>query len=156
LGLQEIYCPIKRVPSEKLARDLTKGELSRVTLTKKTESYTGVGIETLVKRQEEKIVIQTRAADAGIVKRFIKGVMDWGKQEAYEDITFHLDRLPGGQSNNPTLSLTELENQDALEQLYVRAQRLTEFDDVLEACYAHVCKLIQSKMISVVNGRHGW
>jgi len=45
---------------------------------------------------------------------------------------------------------------NALEELYVRAQRLVGFKQVLEACYPDICDEIEAKMISVVHGSHGW
>lgn len=36
------------------------------------------------------------------------------------------------------------------------AYRLSDFDSVLEACYADICEEIEAKMIAVVNGKQGW
>lgn len=143
----------KRVPSENLEKDLESGELSSVTLTKQKIFYTGVGAKDLIKRQEEKIVIRTAPADKPKVAAFIKGLTTWAKEEKFEAISFKLEKLPGGATNNPTLLL---DNLDALEQLYVRAQRLTGFKELLEACYSDICDEIETKMIAVVNGKHGW
>jgi hypothetical protein len=153
---QKRYRPaldIKRVPSEKLNNDLEQGELTSVVLTKRKNFYSGPGAKDLVKRQEEKILIRTAAADKTKVAAFVKGLTEWAKTEKYEEISFHLERLPGGATNNPTLAL---DDHDALEQLYVRAQRLTNFAQILEACYAGICSEIELKMIAIVNGKQGW
>src|ERR1700722_2173345 len=126
---------ITRVPSENLEKDLEQGELTSVVLTKRKDFYSGPGAKDLVKRQEEKILIRTAPADKSKVTAFVKGLTRWAKSEKYEEISFHLERLPGGATNNPTLTL---DDQDAMEQLYVRAQRLTDFAEILEACYADI------------------
>jgi hypothetical protein len=144
---------IQRVPSENLQKDLEQGELTSVVLTKQKVFYTGPGSKDLIKRQEEKILIRTAPADKSKVASFIKGLTSWAKSEKYEEISFHLERLPGGATNNPTLTL---DDHDALEQLYVRAQRLTDFKTILEACYANICPEIEAKMVEVVNGKQGW
>ncbi len=144
---------IAKVPSENLLKDLENGELSAITLTKQRTYYSGPGAEDLIKRQEERILLRVVPADAGVVKKMVKGVVKWAKTEKFEEISFHLGRLPGGVTNHPTLSL---DDQDALEQLYVRATRLTDFTILLEACYAEICPQIEKKMIDVVNGKDGW
>ena len=144
---------IKRVPSENLSHDLEQGELTSVVLTKEKTFYSGPGAKELIKRQEEKILIRTAPADKTKVAAFIKGLTEWAKSEKYKEITFHLERLPGGASNNPTLAL---DDHDALEQLYVRAQRLTDFKEILEGCYADICDEIEAQMVAVVNGTQGW
>ena len=136
---------IVRVPSEKLSRDLEQGELTSVVLTKRKEFYSGPGAKDLVKRQEEKILIRTTPADKSKVTAFVKGLTEWAKKEKYEEISFHLERLPGGATNNPTLAL---DDHDALEQLYVRAQRLTDFAAILEGCYASICAEIEAHTTS--------
>lgn len=142
----------KRVPSEKLRDDLEEGELTGVTLTKAKIFYTGVGADKLVKRQEEKIVLRTSPADKKTVAAFLIGLAAKAKQEKFEDITFHLDKLPGGLTNNPTIAL---DTHDALEELYVRAQRLADFAELLEAAYSDICPAIEEKMTDLVNSG-GW
>jgi len=142
-----------RVPSEKLERDLEQGELSGVTLTKSLKSYAGPGAKELVTQQQEKIVIRTRAADKKLAAAFIRGIANFGKEKGFEGITFHLEKLPGGQSNNPTIAL---DDHDALEQLYVRAQVLDRFTDFLDACYPAICVEIERKMIQIITSNHGW
>lgn len=142
-----------KVPSENLLKDLEDGELSAITLTKRKDYYAGPGAGNLITKQEERIMLRTKPADVGAVKAMIKGVVNWGKQEKYDDISFHLGQLPGGVSNQPTIPL---DDQDALEHLYVRAMRLVDFGILLEACYAEICPEIEEKMIAVVHGKHGW
>ncbi|GEM_PF-5106323 len=146
---------VKRVPSERLIDDLQKGELSGVTLTKKVLFYNGVGRDQLVKNQEERITIHTAPAAPKMVAAFVRGVEALAKEKSFETITFHLDKLPHGQSNNPTLTL--IEDEEALEQLYVRAQIISDFGDLfLEACYPSICKEIEEKMVAVLHSGHGW
>ncbi len=144
---------INRVPSENLIHDLEQGELTSVLLTKQKEFYTGPGSKELIKRQEEKVLIRTAPADGKKVAALVKRLTQWAKSEKYEEITFRLEGLPGGATNNPTLAL---DDHDALEQLYVRAQRLTDFKLFLDACYAEIHSEINEKMIAVVNGKQGW
>jgi hypothetical protein len=139
-----------QVPSEKLIDDLDQGELSGVTLTKRKVFYAGPGVADIVSRQEEKIVLTMRPASKESMVAFIKNLTVKAKEEEYEKISFHIDQLPGDATNNPTLTL---DDHDALEQLYVRAQRLTGFEDVLEQCYPAVCIEIEDKMIDLIE--HG-
>ncbi len=132
-----------RVPSEKLLEDLDRGELTGVTLTKRREFYAGVGVDRIVKRQLEKVVIDTRPADKNAVVLFLQGLCEQAREERYESISFHIDKLPGNVTNNPTIPL---DDQDALEQLYVRARRLAEFENILQQCYSEVCEEIETKM----------
>jgi hypothetical protein len=139
---------LHKIPSEKLSSDLDAGSLTGVTLTKRKHFYDGVGAGNLVKRQEEKIVISTRPADKGVIRSFIAGITEKAKEEGYEDISFHVGDLPGNTTATATMSLDEA---DAMEALYVRAQRVTDFDAILEACYSAVCPQIESKLIEIIN-----
>ncbi len=145
---------VKRVPSERLINDLQQGVLSGLTLTKSTVTYRGPGRGDLITDQEQKVVLKlARDANADAVSDLVASVQDWGKEHAYTSIQFHLQGLPHGQSNNPTVPL---DDQDAMEQLYVRAQVLTDFAEFLEACYPTICDAIEAKMIAVLADVHGW
>ena len=141
---------IRRVPSENLEKDLERGELSRITLTKRKISYDGTGPKSLIRRQEEKVVFTTAPADKGKVVSLVKGITNWARKHDYESIQFDVEKLPGNQSSRPTLLLAD--DHDALEQLYVRAQIIAGFGDILEGCYQEICAAIEDKMISVVHG----
>lgn len=136
-----------QVPSEKLIDDLDEGELSAVTLTKRKAFYAGPGVSDIVTRQEEKVVISMRPVEKPAMVKFLKDLTAKAREEEYEKISFHIDQLPGNATNNPTLTL---DDHDAMEQLYVRAQRLTGFVDVLEQCYPSVCIEIEEKMIDLI------
>jgi hypothetical protein len=144
---------VNRVPSERLIDDLQKGELSGVTLTKRSTFYTGPGRDGIVRYQEQKVTLKTAPADPSVVTKFMKGLELWAKDNSYESITFHLEKLPHNQTNNPTILL---DDQDALEQLYVRAQIISGFTDFLEACYPSICTDIAGKMVDVLATGHGW
>lgn len=151
---QKPYRPtldVQRVPSEKLVDDLEQGELSGVTITKKTNFYSGVGRGDLIKYQEQKITIKTAPAEPETVKEFLGGFLERAKSQGYTSVTFHLEKLPKGQTNNPTITL---DDHDALEQLYCRAQVMDGFKEFLEALYPAICDAIEAKMISVVNSRN--
>jgi len=143
----------KRVPSERLQEDLDQGELQGVTLTRTTLEYAGIGVDQIVKHAEEKIVLALRPADKSKVEGFLSSLIPKAKAENYSAITFKIAKLPGNQSSTPTLPLDE---QDALEQLYVRAKRLTEFKDFLEQCYSDVHGEIEGKMCNLVHDPDNW
>jgi hypothetical protein len=144
---------VARMPSERLLDDLEKGELSSITLTRASKAYAGPGIANLVTRQERKLILHTAKADAGKLEDLIDDVMSYAKEKKYERVTFHLDKLPGGMSNHPTISVAE---EDALEVLYVRAQRLTDFPSFLEQAYETACPQIRGKMEGLVYDDSHW
>jgi hypothetical protein len=144
---------IQRIPSEKLQDDLAHGELTGVTITKRGEYYTGVGSKALVTKQEQKIVIHLKSAEPQTVADVVRGIVQKAKDDKYSAITFHIENLPGGATNSPTINL---DDHDALEHLYVRAQRLTNFPIFLEACYSQICADIEFKMIDLINLADGW
>lgn len=144
---------IQRIPSERLRDDLQHGELSGVTLTRQREFYTGVGSRDLITKQEEKIVLKLRHADPVRVSDVVRNIIQQAKTDTYSTITFHLEKLPGNATNSPTIAL---DDQDALEHLYVRATRLTNFPGFLEACYSNICSDIERKMLDIVANPTHW
>ncbi len=98
-------------------------------------------------------MLHTAKANASDIENLVNNVTQFAKEKHYEKITFHLDNLPGGMSNTPTISLME---EDALEVLYVRAQRLTDFSNFLENAYEKVYYEIEQKMIEVIELVEQW
>lgn len=145
------YRPVlseKRIPSERLIDDLEKGVLSGVTLTKRASIYNGPGRDRLIRREEQRLVIRTNPAAPKVMTQFLRDLQEFARDESFETITFDLEKLPHNQSNKPTLVL---DDQDAMEQLYVRAQIISGFGDVfLEACYPKICDPIANKMKDVL------
>jgi len=151
--VKERYRPIlifERMQSEKLKSDLSNGELSGVTLTKKVTSYSGPGQKDQVRYQEQKLVIHTAHKDKTVIEKLVASIEAFGKKEDYETITLHIGKLPHNQTSNPTLKLSDEE--EALETLYARAQILTDFGTMLEACYENVCPEIEAKIAKLING----
>jgi hypothetical protein len=144
---------IHRVPSEKLLDDLTVGELSAVTLTRQREFYTGVGSKELITKQEEKIVLRMKKAEPERISALVRNIIQEARSNTYSAVTFHLEKLPGNTTNNPTIAL---DDQDALEHLYVRATRLTNFPQFLEACYAKICGDIEGKLLDIIENPVHW
>jgi hypothetical protein len=144
---------INRIPSERLTEDLQQGELSRITLTRQREFYTGPGSRDIITKQEEKIVIGMRRAEPSKVSEIIRSIIQHAKSKTYSSIQFHLEKLPGNATNNPTIAI---DDHDALEQLYVRAQRLVNFPIFLEACYSSICLDIENKMIDIITTHAHW
>jgi hypothetical protein len=90
-----------RIPAENLRRDLEKGVLSAITLTKAKSFYSGPGASDLIKHQEEKIVIRTHRADASRVGELVRNITARARDEQYEKISFQIEQLPGGATNSP-------------------------------------------------------
>jgi hypothetical protein len=82
----------------------------------------------------------------------IVAILD-AREEHFETVSFNIEQLPGNRTSNPTLDLSDI---DALDQLYVRAQRLTDFSIMLEACYATICPHIDYRMKALVNDDTLW
>lgn len=150
------YRPVlspKRVPSENLLDDLENGVLSSVTLTRRKQYYRGVSESRVIKYQEEKIVLHTRPVDKSEVLTAIGDVLQQAKDDGFTSVTFKIENLPGNQTSSPTLDLASA---DALEQLYVRAHRIDDFDDVLLQVYPTICSAISTKMNGIVNNQGLW
>lgn len=145
---------VARVPSERLVEDLERGELSTITLTQQgADDYGGPGAKGHILRQERKLVLHTKRADPDDMKALVSDIMTFAKTKAYQKVTFHLDKLPGGMTNQPTIDVAA---SDALEVLYVRAQRLTGFSNFLENAYETVNSEIESKMIELLSNNDLW
>ena len=97
--------------------------------------------------------MRTRPADKSKVKALVEAIVSKAKDESFEAITFNLEKLPGNATNSPTLAL---DHHDALDQLYVRAQRLEGFPTDLDGCYENICDEIEQKMITIVKSAKGW
>lgn len=151
--VRDRYAPIvilERMPSEKLRTDLDRGELSAITLTKKVTAYNGIGPKQQIRYQEQKLVIHTTHKDASAMRKLIEGVETFGKEQKYESITLHIEKLPNGQTSSPTLQFSETE--DALEILYSRAKVINGFDILLEGLYESICPQIEAKIIALLVG----
>lgn len=142
----------KRVPSDRLLDDLELGQLGSITLTKKKTYYQGPGIKELIKRQEERVVIAVKQAPKEQIKALVADIVQKAKSEEFESVSFDVSNLPGRSSARPTLSLADA---DALEQLYVRAQRISGFSQLLVTCYPSICDEIEQKMADLIS-QGGW
>ena len=118
-----------RIPSETLSNDLEQGELKQIILTRANVFYSGPGIDDLVTRQEEKVILTIKHSTKQKIRNAVEAIVQKAKDSKFEKISFHLEKLPGNMTNNPTIPL---DDHDALEQLYVRAKRLTGFVHVLD------------------------
>lgn len=147
------FLDVARMPSEQLVEDLKKGSLSSITLTQKTSSYGGLGMKNIISQQEQKLVLHTKKDAIINMPDFIKNVMGFAKDKNYEKVTFQLENLPGGMTSQPTISVTEA---DAMEVLYVRAQRLIGFSNLLESAYESVNLEIENKMIALLTNENNW
>jgi hypothetical protein len=83
----------------------------------------------------------------------LKNMISRAKDEGYSKVTFGIHKLPGNASSNPTI---DLDTEDALETLYVRARRLENFSEELLSCYSKINISIQKKMIAVVTTSGNW
>lgn len=147
------FLDVGPVPSERLIDDLKQGELSRITLTRSVTSYAGPAAKKNVVRQERKLILHTAKSNAPDIESLVQEVMVFAREKKYEKITFNLEKLPGNMTNQPTIDITE---EDALEVLYVRAQRLHGFVNLLENAYSKVSPQIEEKMIEVITDAALW
>lgn len=144
---------VNRTPSETLLEDLEAGELSGITLIRKKRSYAGIGEDEQVRRYEEKIELGLKKMGASDAENYLRKVFRAARDQEFESVIPHVTKLPGGQSSNPTIPL---DDEEALEHLYVRAKRLTQFDEILEQCYPSICTEIEDKLISEVQDPSNW
>lgn len=153
---QKPYAPVlsaERVPTESAAADLKNAELSQVTFTRILTQYAGPGADDIVDYVEEKLVVHTKPVDEPRMVQGLKNMINGARDEGYSKVTFGIHKLPGNASSNPTL---DLDMEDALEKLYVRAQRLSGFTEVLDSCYSSINSSIQKKMIAIVTSSGSW
>jgi hypothetical protein len=143
----------KRIPSENLLEDLNVGSLSSLTLTKRSTFYEGIGAADSIRRQEQKVLIKLKPSDPDDIKALVEKIVKKAKEEDFESVTFGVDDLPGNQSSHPTIPI---DDQDAMEHLYVRAKRLTDFQNILEQCYSDPCDEIEERMTAIVIDDTEW
>jgi len=150
------YAPViaaNRVATENAADDLKNAELSQVTFTRRMVQYSGVGAPEIVDYVEEKLVVHTKPVGESKMVVGLKNLISRAKDEGYSKVTFGIHKLPGNASSNPTI---DLDTEDALETLYVRARRLEHFSEELLSCYSKINTAIQTKMIAVVTTNGNW
>jgi hypothetical protein len=160
-GMKKVIAPkpyrptldFERMPSESLMEDLKKGELSSITMAQKTSAYKGIGIPPEISSTDRKLVLHTKKHAIADMSNFVQRIMGLAKQNQYEKVTFHLDNLPGGMTNEPTIDVNV---EDAMSVLYVRAQRLTEFSQILENAYENVNIEIENKMADLLITERVW
>lgn len=144
---------VKRVPSEKIIEDLDKGEVSNITLIKSNASLGGLDSPNLVKSISSRLIIKPSSSAKESIRSLVSSVTRAGKDEGYNEIQINMEKLPGNATASPRFSL---EIEDATETLYVRTQRLTDFKDFLQSCYAKIEGTIQQKMLELIADHSKW
>ncbi|MGN6421957.1 MAG: hypothetical protein ACTHLA_01470 [Asticcacaulis sp.] len=145
---------VSKVPSEALAKDLRQGTLSRITLSKKAEQYQGPGEGDMIRKQRHQIVLAvTPEKDKNKVTALVKGILSYAKEQDFDTISFKVNDLPGGRSSEPRVPVDE---ENALDQLFVRSIRLTDFPQELAQCYAKLSPQIVSKMHILLESDEFW
>lgn len=144
---------IRRKPSNTVKNDLKKGELSQITLTKRSQEYAGPDVHEVVRATTHKMVLKTHRKNANAIEKFVSELHPWALDHGFDQIQFKLEKLPGNRSSSPSF---DLEEDEALETLYVRAERLTNFKTFLERCYPRVCEELEAKMKKIVTTDKHW
>lgn len=143
---------VKRSPSETLQEDLNHGRLSGITLTREKPIDAGLAVDSRVKRIEEQVLITLAKLDADEAREYLAKVLPAARRD-YSSVQVHIVDLPGKQSSNPTIPLQQ---EAAMEELYVRAKRMTGFSVLLEQCYDSVCTDIEDAMIDLIEDDDNW
>ena len=144
---------VRKVASEQLKRDLARGELSQIVLIDSTADYAGPDSPKVIKSVKKTLTLKPGTTEKSKLLAFIDKLPPWAKKEGYDTIQVKITGLPGGVSSSPRF---DLERDDAAETLYVRSQRLVDFQKPLESCYAKICKPIHQKMIALIGDNAKW
>lgn len=144
---------INKVPSESLERDIKNGTLAGINLIRTQPKYAGPGNPSIVKTVKEQVSIRMKDVDENEVIDFARKVIDWGRGNQYDEIQFKIEDLPGNQTSSPRFNL---EKADAIDTLYTRSKRLTDFANLLETCYPRVNKDIASRMCAELTNEANW
>lgn len=144
---------VNKVPSETLERDIKEGVLTGVTLIRTQPEYAGPGDPTVLKSVKEQVTLRVKDVEDGRAMAFARSVVNWGRDNHYDEIQFKIEELPGKRSSSPRF---KLEQADAMDTLYARSQRLTGFETLLETCYPAVNKEIAKRMLSEINNEANW
>lgn len=148
------HLSIKKVPSEHLKDDIKQGELSAIVLIDTKAKFTGPDSPDVIKSVERKLVIKPNKAVAqSKVLAYFKQLIPWAKAQKFDTIQVKLTELPGGATASPRFLI---EQGDATETLYVRTQRLLDFGQILESCYAKIMPEIRDKMITLIRDNSKW
>ncbi|WP_159010403.1 hypothetical protein [Bradyrhizobium sp. S69] len=148
------HLSIKKVPSERLKEDIKQGELSAIVLIDTKAKFTGPDSPDVIKSVERRLVIKPdKAVAQAKVLSYFKKLIPWAKEQKFDTIQVKLTELPGGATASPRFLI---EQGDATETLYVRTQRLLEFGEILESCYAKIMPEIKSKMIALMQDNSKW
>lgn len=144
---------IGKVPSENLERDIKDGVLTGVTLIRTNPKYAGPGDPTVLKSVKEQVTLRVKDVDDGRAMEFARSIAAWGRDNQYDEVQFKIEELPGNRSSSPRF---QLEKADAMDTLYVRSRRLTDFNSLLETCYPEVNKEIARRMLDELNNDANW
>lgn len=143
---------INKQPSANLAKDLQEGTLSEIILINHDPQFAGPDHNDFVRKSENIIKITPKKDSEKAITNFLKSLSPWASEKGYDEIQFKLRNLPGDISVSPKFSLEE----DALDTLYSRSERLIDFKNDLERCYEKKCDEIVEKMIALLNDNTKW
>jgi hypothetical protein len=148
------HLSIKKVPSEQLKDDIKQGELASIVLIDSKAKFTGPDSPDVIKSVERKLVIKpNKAVGQAKVLDYFQKLIPWAKSQKFDTIQVKLTDLPGGATASPRFII---EQGDATETLYVRTQRLLDFDDILESCYSKIMPEIKDKMTALIKDDKKW
>jgi hypothetical protein len=144
---------ISKVPSNTLIEDLKEGEISNVVLVKSKATLGGIDAPPMVKSIKSRLTIKPEPSAKQKFREFISAITPLARAEGYDTIQIHLSDLPGNATASPKFSL---DVEDATEQLYVRTQRLTDFPEFLQSCYAKIDSQIKEKILGLIANDAMW
>lgn len=145
---------VQRVPSEKILHDLDEGELSEIHLIKEDAQYQGPAAPDVIKSTTNVLKIRPKDVDKGRIREYVRDLTKWAaKDNKFTAIQFKVVNLPGNKSASPRFAM---EQNDAMETLYARSQRLTGFGQLLQQCYEVVCVEIEKKINNLLLDDDRW
>jgi hypothetical protein len=144
---------VGKVPSESLKEDVKKGTLREITLHRTNVEYQGPAAPSVVKSVKSELRILTKDVTETAAMAYAQSIIPWAREHGYDEIQFHVTKLPGGTSAHPRFELDKL---DALETLYSRSQRITGFREMLSACYEEMHPELAKKMLAIIREDSHW
>ncbi len=142
-------------PSASLKKDLKEGYLSSIELIdRKVDGEDGPDADARIKQVSRKLKYHLQpVTDVSMVKKLLTKLSLKAKDEGYDYLSV---RVRNSDTGKYIPSRFKIEEGDAIDKLYNRAETLTGFTVDLESCYDSLHDVLTVRMIQTLNDDSKW